>query len=81
MDTEEYKPARGATVRNITWNYFGHFCQIAVNFGLTSYIVRRLSVPEYGLFLFVMFLSSTLDLLDLGISSVLVQRYIAASLN
>lgn len=81
MDAEEYKPARGATVRNITWNYFGHFCQIAVNIGLTSYIVRRLSVPEYGLFLFVMFLSSTLDLLDLGISSVLVQRYIAASLN
>jgi O-antigen/teichoic acid export membrane protein len=79
MDNEKQKPARSATARNITWNYFGHFCQLAVNFGLTSYIVRRLSVPEYGLFLFIMFLSSTLDLLDLGISSVLVQGYIAAS--
>jgi O-antigen/teichoic acid export membrane protein len=81
MDTEKYKPSRSTTARNITWSYLGHFCKLVVNFGLTSYIVRRLSVTEYGLFLFVIFLSSSIYLLDLGFSSVLVQRYIAASLS
>ena len=80
MDTVNYKPGR-STSRNISWNYLGHFCKLAVNFGLTSYIVRRLSVPEYGLFLFVIFLSSSIYMLDLGISTVLVQRYVAASLS
>ncbi len=67
-----------STARNIAWNYAGYAYQIAINFGLTSYIVRRVSVTEYGLFMFVLSLSGTLYLLDLGIANVLVQEYVEA---
>ena len=76
-----YVPGRSTTPRNISWNYLGHFCKLAASLGLTAYMVRRLPVPEYGLFLFVIFLSSSIYMLDLGISAVLIQRYIAASLS
>jgi O-antigen/teichoic acid export membrane protein len=66
------------TARNIAWNYAGYALQIAVNIGLTWYIVRKVTVVEYGLFLFVMSLSSALYLLDMGISSVLVQAFVEA---
>ena len=72
-------PANSRTARSIAWNYAGYAYQIGINIGLTSYIVRRISVAEYGLLLFVMSLSATLYLLDLGISSVLVQAYVEAS--
>lgn len=65
--------------RNIAWNYAGYTCQIAFNLGLTWYVVRKITVVEYGLFLFVLSLSATLYLLDMGISSVLVQAYVEAS--
>jgi O-antigen/teichoic acid export membrane protein len=67
---------RGGTAKNIAWNYAGYLYQIGINLGLTYYIVRRVSVAEYGLLLFVMSLSGTLYLLDAGISNVLVQAYV-----
>lgn len=66
------------TARNIAWNYAGYACQIAINLGLTWYIVRTVSVVEYGLFLFIMGLSAALYLLDMGLSSVLVQAFVEA---
>src|SRR6185437_10628115 len=66
------------TVRNIAWNYAGYGFQIAINLGLTWYFVRKVTVVEYGLFLFIMSLSSTLYMLDMGISSVLVQALVEA---
>lgn len=74
-----HEAATTRTVRNIVWNYAGYAYQIAINIGVTWYIVRRVTVVEYGLFLFVMSLSATLYLLDMGISSVLVQAYVEAS--
>ena len=68
---------QASTAQNIVWNYIGYLYQVGISFGLTAYITRHLAVPEYGLFLFVMSLSSTLYLLDMGISSVLVQAYVA----
>jgi len=67
--------------RDIAWNYAGYLYQISINLGLTSYVARYLAVPEYGLFLLVMSLSATLYLLDMGISSVLIQVYVAASVS
>ena len=64
---------------SVAWNYAGYACQIAFNLGLTWYIVRKITVVEYGLFLFIMSLSATLYLLDMGISSVLVQAYVEAA--
>ncbi len=72
---------RTNTARSILWNYAGYFYQIGISFGLTSYIVRRVSVTEYGLFLFIMALSATLYLLDMGLSNILVQAYVEASVS
>lgn len=72
-------PAAPRTGHNIAWNYAGYAYQIAINLGLTWYIVRKVSVVEYGLFLFIMALSATLYLLDMGLSSVLVQSYVEAA--
>ena len=64
------------TARNIAWNYIGYIYRIGINLALTAYIVRRVSVVEYGLFLFISSLSATLYFLDLGLSDVLVQAYV-----
>jgi len=71
--------ARKSAVQSVAWNYAGYIYQIAINFGLTAYVVRYVAVAEYGLLLFVMSLANTLYLLDMGISSVLVQAYVAAA--
>ncbi len=82
MDNDQHNqtqvPSRQGAARSAAWNYAGYAYQIAINFGLTAYIVRHISVAEYGLFLLVMSLSATLNLLDLGISGVLVQSYVYA---
>ncbi len=70
--------APGSTARSIVWNYAGYIYQLAINFGSTAYIAREISVPEYGLLMFVISLSITLNMLDLGIGSVLVQAYVSA---
>lgn len=73
-----HPPYRHGAGRNAAWNYAGYAYQIGINFGLTAYIVRQISVAEYGLYLLVISLSATLNLFDLGISGVLVQRYVHA---
>lgn len=67
------------TARNVVWNYTGYAYQIAINLGLTWYVVRKVTIVEYGIFLFVMSLSATLYLFDFGILSVLVQAFAEAS--
>ena len=74
------EPSTGPRLRqSLLWNYAGHFFQIAINLALTSVLARHLTVPEYGIFLFVMALTNTLYVLDIGISSVLVQLFVSAS--
>jgi O-antigen/teichoic acid export membrane protein len=80
-DRIKYETPRSTTSRNISWNYLGHIFKLAANLGLTFLIVRRLSVAEYGIFLFAIVLSSSIYMLDLGISTVLIQRFTAASLS
>lgn len=67
---------QGSAARSVAWSYAGYVFQIAVNLGTTAYVVRRVSVAEYGLLLFVLSLSASLYLLDMGISGVLVQSYV-----
>src|ERR1700689_1482852 len=70
------RAAKGSAARSVAWSYAGYIFQIAVNLGTTAYVVRRVSVAEYGLLLFVLSLSAALYLLDMGISGVLVQSYV-----
>lgn len=83
MDKEHIKQkqvlSRRSAARSAAWNYAGYTYQIVLNFGLMAYIVRHISVAEYGLFLLVMSVSATLNILDLGISGVLVQRYVQSA--
>lgn len=72
---------RHSTAHSVAWNYAGYAFQLIISFGLTAYIVRHVSVAEYGIFLLVMSLSATMNLLDLGISGVLVQNYVHAMKN
>src|SRR5579871_1911367 len=71
------KPVRSA-LHNVAWNYAGHALQLATNFGLTYFIVRHLSLAEYGLLVLITSLTVNIYLLDLGVSSVLVPQYVAA---
>lgn len=79
--TDDERSPRVTTAQNIAWNYAGHVYSLAINFGLTYYLVRYLNISEYGLFLFITSLSATLYLLDMGLSSILVQSYVAALLH
>ena len=72
------KVTRSNTARSITWNYAGYLYNISITLGLTPYIVRHIAVAEYGLLLFVFSLSATLYLMDIGISYLLIQAYVAA---
>jgi len=67
--------------RNIAWNYIGYLYQIGINLALTAYIVRRAPIAEYGMFLFITSLSSTLYVLDLGLSGLLVKAYVEMRLD
>ncbi|HEV2215626.1 MAG TPA: oligosaccharide flippase family protein [Terracidiphilus sp.] len=70
---------RRSVVQNIAWNYGGYAYQIAINLGVTAYVVRHVSVPEYGLYLLVLSISATLYLLDMGLSNLLVQGFVAVT--
>jgi len=60
---------------SVIWNYSGYACQILVNLGVMAYVARFLSVPEYGMYLFVLSISANLNLLDMGIGNVLILVY------
>ncbi len=77
--SETPTPVGNRLSRSVVWNYIGYFYQIAINLAVTGYVARHIAVPEYGLLLFVMSLSSVLFLLDFGISSVLIQAYVEAA--
>ena len=72
-------PAPSA-LHSAAWNYAGHVFQLVINFGLTYFIVRHLSLPEFGLLVLVNSLSANIYVLDLGISNVLVPQYVAATI-
>jgi O-antigen/teichoic acid export membrane protein len=67
--------------RSVAWNYLGAVYEALAGIVLVSYVARRISVGEYGVVLLAMSLCATMFMLDLGLSNVLVQAYIAAAKN
>jgi O-antigen/teichoic acid export membrane protein len=65
--------------RSAAWNYAGYAGEVAAGLFLAAFVVRRVPVVEYGLFLFMFALAGALYLLDLGISNLLVQTYVSAA--
>jgi O-antigen/teichoic acid export membrane protein len=65
--------------RSAAWNYAGYAGEAVAGVFLVAFVVRHVPVIEYGLFLFMFALAGALYLLDLGISNLLVQIYVAAA--
>lgn len=70
-------PDYRALLRNASWNYLGYFFEAAVNLALVAYIVRRVGVVDYGIYLFALSLAEQVGLLEFGLPSILSQTYIA----
>jgi O-antigen/teichoic acid export membrane protein len=65
--------------QSVAWNYLGAVYEAGAGVVLVGYVVRRISVGEYGVLLLAMSLCSMMFLLDVGLSNLLVQAYIAAA--
>ncbi len=64
-------------VRSVSWNYLGYFCELIAGVLLFAYVVRHISVEDYGLFLLAQSIAAFLFLLDFGLSNVLIQVYVS----
>jgi O-antigen/teichoic acid export membrane protein len=62
--------------RSVSWNYLGYFCELIAGVLLLAYVVRRVPVEDYGLFLLAQSVAGFLYILDFGLSNVLVQLYV-----
>jgi O-antigen/teichoic acid export membrane protein len=64
-------------LHSLAWNYLGYLFEFVAGALLLAYVVRRISVEDYGIYLLAQSLAALLSILDLGLSSVLVQLYVS----
>ena len=64
-------------LRSVSWNYLGYFCELVAGVLLLAYVVRRVPVEDYGIYLLAQSIAGFLSILDFGLSNVLVQLYVA----
>ena len=62
-------------VRSAMWNYLGYFCELGAGALLLAYVLRRVSVEDYGIYVLAQASAGILLLLDFGLSAVLVPIY------
>ena len=62
-------------VRSALWNYLGYFCELCAGALLIAYVVRRVPVEDYGIYVLAQSIASILLVLDFGLSGVLVPLY------
>jgi len=62
--------------RSVSWNYAGYFFEFGSGLLLVAYVVRKISVHDYGLFLLAQSVAAFLYLLEFGVGSVLVPLYV-----
>ncbi len=62
-------------VRSALWNYLGYFCELCAGALLIAYVVRRVSLEDYGIYVLAQSTASILCLLDFGLSGVLIPLY------
>jgi O-antigen/teichoic acid export membrane protein len=71
--------AQGTTgkplIHSIAWNYAGYFAEFATGVLLLAYVVRHISVADYGVFLLAQAVAAFLYIVDFGLSNVSVQFY------
>ena len=80
-DSQSPKSGQGggpaSFVRSVSWNYLGYFCELIAGVLLLAYVVRRVPVEDYGIYLLAQSIAGFLFILDFGLSNVLVQLYVA----
>ncbi|HEY1581107.1 MAG TPA: oligosaccharide flippase family protein [Terracidiphilus sp.] len=64
-------------VRSVSWNYAGYLFEFGSGLLLLAYVVRRVTVHDYGIYLLAQSLAAFLYLLELGMGSVLVPLYVS----
>ena len=63
-------------VRSVSWNYVGYFFEFGSGLLLLAYVVRRIPIHDYGIFLLAQSLAAFLYLLELGIGNIVVPLYV-----
>jgi O-antigen/teichoic acid export membrane protein len=62
-------------IRGLSWNYAAYGVEAAIGLALVAFVVRRVGVPDYGVLVLALSITSLLTLLDLGLLGLLVQAY------
>jgi O-antigen/teichoic acid export membrane protein len=76
-DLGTYWSIKLSFVRSVSWNYLGYFFEFVSGLLLMAYVVRRISVHEYGIYLLAQAVAAFLYLLEFGMGNVLVPLYIS----
>jgi O-antigen/teichoic acid export membrane protein len=77
MKSEGEGPAKVSFVRSVSWNYLGYLFEFCAGVLLVAYVVRRVPVEDYGIYLLAQSIAGFLYILDFGLSNVLVQLYVS----
>jgi O-antigen/teichoic acid export membrane protein len=68
---------RLSILRSVSWNYLGYFCEFGSGVLLLAYVVRRIPVEDYGIYLLAQSLAGFLFVLEFGLGNVLVPLYVS----
>jgi hypothetical protein len=63
-------------LRSVSWNYLGYIAEFVAGFLLLGYVLRRVPVEDYGIYLLALSVTGFLYLLDCGLSNILIQLYV-----
>ena len=66
-------------VRSVTWNYLGYFVEFLAGLFLLAYVVRRIPIHDYGIYIVAQSLAAFLYLLEFGMGSMLVPLYVSTA--
>jgi O-antigen/teichoic acid export membrane protein len=64
-------------MRSVSWNYLGYFVECGAGLLLTAYVVRRIPVHDFGIYLLAQAIAAFLYLLEFGMGSMLVSLYVS----
>jgi O-antigen/teichoic acid export membrane protein len=76
-DLGAYWSIKLSFVRSVSWNYLGYLFEFISGLLLLAYVVRRISVHEYGIYLLAQAVAAFLYLLEFGMGNVLIPLYIS----
>lgn len=64
--------------RSLVWNYGAYATEVVIGLGLIAFVVRHVSVAEYGVLSLALSIAGLLSILDFGLLGLLVQACVAA---